>query len=47
MLMADPNLRQVSRYLGHSRIALTSNLYGHVLDGAMREAAESLQKAYI
>lgn len=46
MLMAGLNLHQVSRYLGHSQIALTSNLYGHVLDGAMREAAEQLQKAY-
>ncbi len=46
MLMAGLNLHQVSRYLGHSQIALTSNLYGHVLDGAMREAAETLQDAY-
>jgi len=47
MLMAGLNLHQVSRYLGHSQIALTSNLYGHVLDGAMRDAAERLQSAYI
>ena len=46
MLMAGLNLHQVSRYLGHSQIALTSNLYGHVLDGAMRDAAERLQDAY-
>jgi len=46
MLMAGLNLHQVSRYLGHSQIALTSNLYGHVLDGAMRDAAEKLQTAY-
>ena len=46
MLMAGMNLHQVSRYLGHSQIALTSNLYGHVLDGAMRDAAERLQGAY-
>lgn len=46
MLMAGLNLHQVSRYLGHSQIALTSNLYGHVLDGAMREAAEKLQSSY-
>lgn len=46
MLMAGLNLHQVSRYLGHSQIALTSNLYGHVLDGAMRDAAEKLQEAY-
>jgi integrase len=46
MLMAGLNLHQVSRYLGHSQITLTSNLYGHVLDGAMREAAERLHAAY-
>lgn len=46
MLMAGLNLHQVSRYLGHSQIALTSNLYGHVLDGAMRDAAEQLQASY-
>jgi integrase len=46
MLMAGLNMHQVSRYLGHSQIALTSNLYGHVLDGAMRETAEKLQESY-
>lgn len=46
MLMAGLNLHQVSRYLGHSQIALTSNLYGHVLDEAMRDAAEKLQLSY-
>ncbi|MGV3615256.1 MAG: tyrosine-type recombinase/integrase [Fimbriimonas sp.] len=47
MLMAGLNLHQVSRYLGHSQITLTSNLYGHVLDGAMRDAAQRLQAAYL
>ncbi|MES1228306.1 MAG: tyrosine-type recombinase/integrase, partial [Armatimonadota bacterium] len=47
MLMSGMNLHQVSRFLGHSQIALTSNLYGHVLDRAMRYAAEKLQEAYI
>jgi integrase len=46
MLMAGLNLHQVSRYLGHSQIALTSNLYGHVIDDAMRDAAQALQSAY-
>jgi len=46
MLMAGLNMHQVSRYLGHSQIALTSNLYGHVLDDSMREAADTLQRAY-
>jgi integrase len=46
MLMAGLNMHQVSRYLGHSQIALTSNLYGHVLTESMREAAETLQRSY-
>ncbi|MBS1702595.1 MAG: site-specific integrase [Armatimonadetes bacterium] len=46
LLMSGANLHQVSRYLGHSQIALTSNLYGHVLDGAMKETAEKLQESY-
>jgi integrase len=46
MLMAGLNMHQVSRYLGHSQIGLTSNLYGHVLDESMREAADALQRAY-
>jgi len=46
MLMAGLNLHQVSRYLGHSQIALTSNLYGHVLSESMRDAAERLQASY-
>lgn len=47
MLMAGLNMHQVSRFLGHSQIALTSNLYGHTLDEAMRKSAESLQRAYL
>lgn len=46
LLMAGLNMHQVSRYLGHSQIALTSNLYGHVLDESMRATAKSLQEAY-
>lgn len=46
LLMSGLNMHQVSRYLGHSQIALTSNLYGHVLDGAMRDAGQALQSSY-
>lgn len=46
MLRAGLNLHKVSRYLGHSQIGLTSDLYGPVLAESMREAAETLQKAY-
>jgi integrase len=46
MLMAGLNLHQVSRYLGHSQITLTSNLYGHVLNESMRDAALRLQEMY-
>lgn len=46
MLMNGQNLHVVSRFLGHSQVGLTSNLYGHVLDSGMREAAEKLQEQY-
>lgn len=45
MLMDGLNLHQVSRYIGHSQVSLTSNLYGHVLETGMREAAERLQSS--
>jgi integrase len=46
MLMNGLNMHQVSRYLGHSQIALTSNIYGHVLEQGMEEAAKAVQRAY-
>lgn len=46
MLMAGLNMHQVSRFLGHSQLSITSDLYGHTLDSAMRESAKSLQQAY-
>jgi integrase len=46
LLSANVPLHTVSRMLGHSSIQLTANTYGHVLDSAMREAAEQLQQAY-
>jgi integrase len=46
LLSASVPLHTVSRMLGHSSIQLTANTYGHVLDSAMRDAAEKLQSAY-
>lgn len=46
LLMKGFNLHQVSVYLGHSQIALTSNLYGHVLSDGQKDAAKALQEAY-
>lgn len=46
LLMKGFNLHQVSVYLGHSQIALTSNLYGHVLSEGQKDAAKALQEAY-
>ncbi len=46
MLMSGLNLHVVSRFLGHSQVGLTSNLYGHVLDDGMRLAAEQLHRAF-
>jgi integrase len=46
MLMSGQNLHNVSRYLGHSQIALTSNLYGHVSSETMRDSASDIQKMY-
>ena len=39
------NLHHVSRFLGHSQIGLTSDLYGHVLTDEMRSVGERLQSA--
>ena len=32
----------VSRILGHSSVAITADIYGHVLEDTAREAMESL-----
>lgn len=45
MLMNGLNLHQVSRFLGHSQIGLTSDLYGHVLSNEMRDVGQKLQDA--
>ncbi len=40
MITAGVPLALISKRLGHSSIAITSDVYGHLLDGAGREAAE-------
>jgi integrase len=47
MLMDGVPLHTVSKWLGHANIALTSQLYGHVLADSLREAANILQRAYL
>ena len=40
MLAADVPLAVVSKRLGHSSVAITSDTYSHLLEGVGREAAE-------
>ena len=40
MIQAGVPLALVSKRLGHSSISITSDVYGHLLEGAGREAAE-------
>jgi integrase len=40
MIQAGVPLALVSKRLGHSSISITSDIYGHMLEGAGREAAE-------
>ena len=44
MLAAGIPLTQVRDQLGHSQIALTSNIYGHAVPAALRTAAETLER---
>lgn len=46
MLTSGRNLHDVSRFLGHSQIAITSEIYGHVLSDALRDSARAMQDAY-
>lgn len=41
LISAGVPLAVISKRLGHSTIAITSDLYGHLLRGANREAAEA------
>jgi integrase len=45
MLEANTPILNVSRMLGHSSIAITIDLYGHVNDESMRQAINGLSKA--
>lgn len=47
MLMDGVPLHTVSKWLGHSSVGLTSQLYGHVLTDSLREAAKTLERAYL
>jgi integrase len=40
MLAAGVNIALVSKRLGHSSVAITSDTYSHMLEGVGREAAE-------
>lgn len=45
MLENGVNLKAVSAFLGHSSIAITGDIYGHVTDDASRAAANALADA--
>lgn len=44
-LLAGVPLHVVSRNLGHSSVAITADLYGHVTDDASRSASEAVSRA--
>jgi len=46
MIAAGINAKALSTYMGHSSIAITFDLYGHLMPGYMDEAAEMLD-AYL
>ncbi len=45
MLQRGASLLLVSRRLGHARVATTSDIYGHVLPGQQKEAANAFAEA--
>src|SRR5262249_46353700 len=45
MLAQGTPLHVVSEVLGHASIAVTKDVYGHLLEGDKREAAESMSRA--
>jgi Phage integrase family len=45
MIQAGVPLALVSKRLGHSSISITSDVYGHLLEGAGREAARSASRS--
>jgi integrase len=38
-------LKVISDVLGHSTIALTANVYGHLFEASRREAADAMDRA--
>ena len=45
MLAQGTRLHVVSEVLGHASIAITKDVYGHLLEGDKRAAAESMSRA--
>lgn len=45
MLNTGMPLHVVSRLLGHSSVAITGDVYGHIADTSQREAMNSLSAA--
>ena len=45
MLAQGTALHVVSEILGHANIAITKDVYGHLLEGDKRAAAESMRRA--
>lgn len=46
MIAADVNAKALSTFMGHANIAITLDLYGHLMPGSEAEAA-SLFDAYL
>ena len=47
MLAQGVRLEVVSEILGHASIAITKDMYGHLVEGDKRRAAESLGAALL
>lgn len=45
MLTSGATLDDVKRYLGHEQIGVTSDLYGHLVEGRSAEVAAGIQRA--
>ena len=45
MLAQGTPLHVVSEVLGHTSIAITKDVYGHVMEGDRRSAAEAMSRA--
>ncbi len=45
MLTSGATLDDVKRYLGHSSIGITSDIYGHLVEGRSAEVADGIERA--